>query len=105
MLLVCIQVCKFRLSVFTARSVAVRRGMIRRGGSGRCFSPAVFVVMVFQRRQVGERRQAVGYSCLPSPGAGSVTVAKVVPKPAVVMVLLFKRKGGVIHPRDYLGEK
>ena len=90
-LLVYIRVCKFRSPVFTARSVAVRRRVGRGGGSGHSFGAAVSVVVALRRGQFGERGQA-RYGCLPSSGANAVAVARMMPKPVVAVLLLFKRK-------------
>ena len=90
-LLVYIQVCKFRSPVFTARGVAVRRGMDRGGGSGHCFGATVSVVLVLRRGHVSKRGQA-WYGCLSSSGAVAVAVARVMPKPVVAVVSLFKKR-------------
>ena len=91
MLLVYIQVCEFRSPVFTARGVVVRRGMDRGGGSGHCFGATVSVVLVLRRGHVSKRGQA-WYGCLSSSGAVAVAVARVMPKPVVAVVSLFKKK-------------
>ena len=91
--LVYIRVCKFRSPVFTARGVAVQRGMNRGGDSGHCFGAAISLVVVLRRGQVSERGQA-WYGCLPLSGADAVAVARVMPKPAVEVVLLFKKREG-----------